>query len=163
MSLPPRSPAAVGIVCNAIIIYLGSASERAKGWGAVWAKSGHLAPNYYRMSLAGLGMGEGEGENTSARSRAYLCHYRSLILLVLSLSLSLSLLLVTFVASSGRSQRRPFKGHVTHQLVDRGALEQAKLDREAQAQYKKASGVRKADPLLLPGFRKGPLQVYVCM
>ena len=49
---------------------LGSASERAKGRGAVWAKSGHSAQYYYRMLLARLGMGEGERANTSAGSRA---------------------------------------------------------------------------------------------
>ena len=42
-----------------MIQYLGFASERAKGWGPVWAKSGHLAQYYYDMLLARLGMGEG--------------------------------------------------------------------------------------------------------
>ena len=50
--------------------HLGSASERAKGRGAVWAKSGCLAQHYYDMLLARLGMGEGERANTSAGSRA---------------------------------------------------------------------------------------------
>ena len=49
--------------------YLGSASERANGWGAVWARSGHSAQYYYDMSSAWLGMGEGERANTSAGSR----------------------------------------------------------------------------------------------
>ena len=34
---------------------LGSASERAKGRGAVWAKSGHVAQYYYDILLARLG------------------------------------------------------------------------------------------------------------
>ena len=49
---------------------LGSASGRANGRGAVWAKSGHLARYSYDMSLASLGTGEGERANTSAGSRA---------------------------------------------------------------------------------------------
>ena len=39
---------------------LGSASERAKGWGAVWESPGHAAQYYYHVLLARLGMGEGE-------------------------------------------------------------------------------------------------------
>ena len=53
-----------------MVVRLGSASEWAKGWGAVWAKSGHVAQYYRRMLLARLGTGEGEGANTSAGSRA---------------------------------------------------------------------------------------------
>ena len=49
---------------------LGSPSERAKGWGAVWAKSGRLVQYYCHMLLAMLGMGEGERAITSAGSRA---------------------------------------------------------------------------------------------
>ena len=50
---------------------LGSASERAKGRGAVWAKSGHSAQYYYHMLSARLGMGEGrKGKRASAGSRA---------------------------------------------------------------------------------------------
>ena len=50
---------------------LGSASERAKGWGPVWANSGHSAQYDYHMLLARLGMGEGERADTSAGSRAW--------------------------------------------------------------------------------------------
>ena len=49
---------------------LGSASERAKGWGAVRENSGRAAQYYYDMLLARLGMGEGERADTSAGSRA---------------------------------------------------------------------------------------------
>ena len=45
---------------------LGSASEGAKGWGAVWGDSGHAAQYYDDMLPARLGMGEGERANTSA-------------------------------------------------------------------------------------------------
>ena len=45
---------------------LGSASERAKGRGAVWPKSGHSAQYYYCILLARSGMGEGERANTRA-------------------------------------------------------------------------------------------------
>ena len=48
---------------------LGSASERAKGGGAVWENSGHAAQYNDDMLLARLGMGEGERANTSAGSR----------------------------------------------------------------------------------------------
>ena len=40
---------------HACDIILGSASERANGQGAVWAKSGHLAQCYHDMALARLG------------------------------------------------------------------------------------------------------------
>ena len=49
---------------------LGSLFERAKGWGAVWAQSGHAAQYCYDMSVARSGMGEGERANASAGSRA---------------------------------------------------------------------------------------------
>ena len=49
--------------------YLVSAPERAKGWEAVWAKSGHLAQYYYGMLLARLCMGDGERANASAGRR----------------------------------------------------------------------------------------------
>ena len=49
-------------------MYLGSASERAKGLGggAVWAKPGCAAQYSYDMLLAGLGMGRG-------RKGKYMC------------------------------------------------------------------------------------------
>ena len=62
--------AEMGMVGLQTDMQLGSASERAKGWGAVWAKLGHLAQYYYDMLLARLGMGEGKRANTSAASRA---------------------------------------------------------------------------------------------
>ena len=37
------------------IAQLGSASERARGWGAVWVESGHVAQYYDDMLLARLG------------------------------------------------------------------------------------------------------------
>ena len=43
---------------------LGSASERVKGWGAVWAKSCHSAQNCHRRLLARLGYGRGQKGNT---------------------------------------------------------------------------------------------------
>ena len=46
------------------------ASERAKGWGAVWAKSGHAAQHYYDMLLARLGMGEGEKSKRNCRKQS---------------------------------------------------------------------------------------------
>ena len=49
---------------------LGSASERAEGWGAAWAKPGHLAQCCYDMLVAWSGMGEGKRANTCAGSRA---------------------------------------------------------------------------------------------
>ena len=51
-------------------VLLGSASEGAKGRGAVGAKSGHSAQCYYHMLSAMLGTGEGKRANTSAESRA---------------------------------------------------------------------------------------------
>ena len=51
---------------------MGFASERANGWGAAWARSGHLAQYCYDMLVARLGMGEGERADTSAGSRAQL-------------------------------------------------------------------------------------------
>ena len=41
---------------------LGSASERAKWWGAVSENSGHAPQHYHDMLLARLGVGEGERE-----------------------------------------------------------------------------------------------------
>ena len=64
-------PAAIlGLEPLTLNLCLGSASERAKGQGAVWAKSGHSAQYYYHMLLARSGMGEGERANISAGSRA---------------------------------------------------------------------------------------------
>ena len=48
----------------------GSASERAKGWGAVKARSGHLAQYHYAMLLARSGLEEGGRANATAGSRA---------------------------------------------------------------------------------------------
>ena len=46
--------------------------ERAKGWGAVWAESGHSAQYYYDVLLVRLGMGEGERATHILMSRASL-------------------------------------------------------------------------------------------
>ena len=45
----------------------GSASERAKGWGAIWAKSGHLAPYCYHM----LSASSFDGASRSLNSTLY--------------------------------------------------------------------------------------------
>ena len=68
-SLECNTLMAASLEC-AFLVYLGSASERAKGCGAVWAKPGHSAQYYYDMLLARFGMGDGERANTSAGSRA---------------------------------------------------------------------------------------------
>ena len=53
-------------------VYPGFPSERVRGRGAVWAKSGYLAQYRYEMLLARLGTGEGERANTRAGGRAKL-------------------------------------------------------------------------------------------
>ena len=68
----PKCDDLANILVRSVEHLLGSASERAKGWGAVWTKSGHSVQYHYRMLLAGLGMGESERANTSAGSRAQL-------------------------------------------------------------------------------------------
>ena len=56
------------------IIHLGSASERATGQEAVWARSAHVAQYCCDVSLVRLGVGKGERANTSDGSEATCYH-----------------------------------------------------------------------------------------
>ena len=82
---------------SSIIVSLGSASERAKGWGAGWAKSGHFNPALLPHVIGQVRHGRG-------RKGKYKCWKQSLGLLLFLLNFLLFCCRATICKSNIRAR-----------------------------------------------------------